>query len=223
MRWQNRAGGATEGGVRDDTDGLSMRPDRRRPWLGTVEMRTYLSVNRQFVPIEESPVPKNWSGYEAGAVQLVVNGRTIIGQEQWDDIEPLWMLLAGLVTMIGKGASYATVSFPDQPIPVGIALQADDLVVVVCGRGEHRRRAVADKRTFFEAFCRAGIDAFDQFERLGGGRHAALARQSLVECLDDLYQGEWPNLRTTRCIGVEKAAAAEGEAKAFFGVHRLAW
>ncbi|GHH66493.1 hypothetical protein [Promicromonospora soli] len=200
-----------------------MRPDRRRPWLGTVEMRTYLSVDREFVPIEEAPVPKHWSGYEGGAVQLVINGRSIIRPESWDDIEPLWMLLAGLVTAIGKGASYATASFPDQPIPVGIALQADDLVVVVCGRGQHRRRAVADKRTFFEAFCRAGIDAFDQFERLGGGQHAALARQSLVECLDDLYQGEWPNLRTTPCIGVEKAAAAEREAKAFFGVQRLSW
>lgn len=194
-----------------------------RPWLGTVEMRTYLSVDRELVPIEESPVPKNWSGYEAGAVQLVVNGRTIIGPESWDDIEPLWTLLAGLVTTIGKGASYATASFPDQPIPVGIALQADDLVVVVCGRGEDRCRAVTDKRRFFEAFCRAGIDAFDHLERLGGGRHAALARQSLVECLDGLYEGEWPNLRTTRRIGGEKDAAIEREAKAFFGVHRLSW
>jgi hypothetical protein len=200
-----------------------MRPERGRPWLGTVEMRTYLSVDRKFVPIEESPVPKNWTGYEAGAVELVVNGRTIIGPESWDDIEPLWMLLAGLVTTIGKGESYATASFPDQPIPVGIALLPDDLVVVVCGRGEDQSRAVADKRTFLEAFCRAGIDAFDHFERLGGGQRAALARQSLVECLDGLYQGEWPNLRTTRCIGVEKAAAIEREAKAFFRVQRLTW
>lgn len=192
-----------------------MRPERRRPWLGTVEMRTYLYVDRELVPIEESPVPKNWSGYEAGAVELVVNGHTIIGPESWDDIEPLWMLLAGLVTTIGKGESCATASFPDQPIPVGIALQADDLVVVVCGHGEDRSRAVADKRTFLEAFCRA--------ERLGGGWHAALARQSLVECLDGLYQGEWPNLRTTRCIGVEKTAAIEREAKALFGVQRLSW
>ncbi|WP_125777735.1 hypothetical protein [Antribacter gilvus] len=192
----------------------------QRPWLGSVEMRTFLpSGQGHLTPIAEARPPRHWNPHQGGSVELVVNGRTLISREWWDDVENLWLLLAGLIGSLNQGWAYSTMSYPGQPIPVGLAHQADDMVVLIAGSGEDRRRAVADKHTLFEAFCRAGIEAFDHFERLGGGWHAATSRQALVDCLDGLYQGAWPSSRQHACTG----SAREREMTQLFGVHRLAW
>ncbi|GAA1856964.1 hypothetical protein [Myceligenerans crystallogenes] len=191
-----------------------------RLWLGTVEVRTFLTTGRDLlIPIEEAPKPRSWKRGRGGSVEIVVNGRAVVARETWDDIEWLWSSLARMIATLNGGSSYATeLPYLDQAIDAGIAHQADDMVVLVCGHRDDRRRAVADKHTFFDAFTRAGLDAFDHLERLGGGRHAG-GREALVDCRHGLYQNDWPAVRQRACTGSE----AENETKAFFQVHRLAW
>lgn len=97
----------------------------RRPWLGTVEVRTFVQSRQGgLIPIEEAPKPRHWNGYEGGSVEILVNGRAVVARETWDDIEPLWAHLAGLIATLNRGWPYATTSYPDRPIPIGIAHQS---------------------------------------------------------------------------------------------------
>lgn len=189
-----------------------------RPWLGTVEMRTFVDDPLgRLVPLDEADGLTEGPG-TSGGVELVVHGRTLIDAAQRTDVDQLWAYLATMVDKLATGASCARTPFPDASARLGVALQHDDTVVVVLA-GPERRRAVADRHVLFEALCRAGVAFADHGERLGRAAPAGL-RQTFLECLDGLDRGEWPAVRVPGSAG---PAAVEDELKEFFGVHRLAW
>jgi hypothetical protein len=198
-----------------------MRP-LRRPWLGTVEMRTYLRAPRSgdFTPIEE--VSRSDRKVDlTGGVRLVVNGRVMIDVDQWTETDWLWPSFANMVRAFNCGARYAVSLFPDAPVRFMIGAQQSSMVVLGY-EGHERRRAVADKQVFFEAFCRAGLDYADHAERLG--HHVPDLRAPLVECLDGLYHAEhWPTVLQA-CLGRNPdAITTEAEARAILDVPRLGW
>lgn len=190
---------------------------RQRPWLGTVEMRTFVGdPSDGLVPVDEADGLTERPGMNGGA-ELVVHGRTLIDVALRTDVDQLWAYFAGMIDSLAKGASCARTRFPDDPARFGMALQRDDTVVVVLD-GTERRRAVADRQVFLEAFCHAGIAFADHVERLGRVAPAGL-RRTFLACLDGLDRGEWPVVRVPGYAG----PAAEDDLKEFFGVHRLAW
>lgn len=198
-----------------------MRP-LRRPWLGTVEMRTHLRTSRSgdFTPIENVPRSKRKADL-TGGVRLVVNGRVMIDVDQRTDTDWLWASLAHMVRGFNRGEWYAVTWFPDAPVRFMIGAQRSNMVALAY-EGHERRRAVADKHVFFEAFCRAGLDYVHHAERLG--HHVPDIRTPLVECLDGLYHAEhWPTVLQA-CLGRNPdAITAEAEARVVLDVPRLGW
>jgi hypothetical protein len=206
-----------------DSSVMSSRSSAARPWLGAVEVRTLVTDTQrgEACPIDEVQRSGfHWVSDIDGSVEMTVNGRPVL-HDVWDEIEPLWESFALLIRGIGAGASYTTVWFPVAHVRFGVAFQHSDMVVVVAQVLGGRRRAVTDRSTFFTALCRAGIDATDELERLGGAPHLAIARKTFLDALDRLYQGEWPTVRVRACS--PQIREAEEEARQFFGVHRLAW
>jgi hypothetical protein len=198
-----------------------MRPPQR-PWLGTVEIRTYLRTSRRadFSPIEDVARSRHATDL-TGGVRLVANGRVMIDLDQWTETDWLWASFAQMVQTFHRGGSYAATWFPDAPVRFMIGAQRSSMVCLAY-EGHERRRAVADKDVFFGAFCRAGIDYADNAERLG--RSVPDVREPLVEVLDGLYDAEpWPKVSPS-CLGRHPdAIAAEAEARAALGVSRLGW
>lgn len=59
-------------------------------------------------------------GYLDGAIEIRLGGKTVLGQEFWDEVEFLWWGLVDLVAGFSERGS-ASVDFPDQPLRIRLA------------------------------------------------------------------------------------------------------
>lgn len=84
-----------------------------------IEVRSYLgsiSVQRGsvFTLVEDYTEFVKNPRHIDGAIELTVDGNSLIGKEQWDLVDQLWVYIVNGIETVVNGESY-TSSFPDSP------------------------------------------------------------------------------------------------------------
>lgn len=126
-----------------------------------VEVESFLKGNDgKFVPIEDCKNPPSDSNYIEGFIRLVVDGREVMGADEWDLVDQLWAYIAELAYRLGETTTVRT-TFPDQPLEFSMSRQGDR-ILVTCGD----RKASADASELLGAFRVGGIQFFDHIDRL---------------------------------------------------------
>ena len=84
-------------------------------------VHSYLKDGSVFVLASEwaKPVPDEY--HIDGAIDLVINGKRLLGFEDWDLVDQLWAyLIDGLFSVFESGKPFQTF-FPDQPLKLQIS------------------------------------------------------------------------------------------------------
>ncbi|WP_405113197.1 hypothetical protein OG559_05775 [Micromonospora sp. NBC_01405] len=119
-------------------------------------------------------------GHVEGAVEILANGREIVGKREWDYVDQLWSYLA---TMVKDLRSRETVSayYPDQPIKIEFARQGSRVAVASIS-GDMVRRASVDLLEFESVISAAGELFFGRMSELLPERAESykLARSELI-------------------------------------------
>lgn len=125
-----------------------------------ITVSSYLrSADGTFVPVSSATVPPPDPDYVEGAIELVVDGRTMIGQAEWDYVDQLWAYLVELVGTFEESGTAQTY-FPDQPISVTLARINDDRALLTVEVRPDVRRASVLRAEFADTIRRAAIDFF---------------------------------------------------------------
>ncbi|MFC6080559.1 hypothetical protein [Sphaerisporangium aureirubrum] len=81
-----------------------------------INVRSYLRTSGgEFVAVDEFAGSLGDPDYVEGAIEVEVDGRAILGKDQWDYVDELWFYITDMVEEMrstGQAATY----FPDQPI-----------------------------------------------------------------------------------------------------------
>lgn len=131
-----------------------------------INITSYLrSKNGTFVPVSECATAPPDVLYIEGAIELVVNGTTVIDKSMWDYVDQLW---AYLVNIVGdfEEAGEAHTYFPDQPIGLAIKGLSEGRTLVTVQAGSARREATIETAELVPALKGAAIAFFQQMIRL---------------------------------------------------------
>lgn len=143
-----------------------------------VEIETFLkAADGGFVQVEACRTPPPDLDYIEGAIRLSVDGREIIGTEEWDYVDQLWCYIAEMVTKI-QSSGYAETYFPDQPIKLSFRT-AGSRVLVTAKIGEEIRTGNASFMDFLEAVKAAGMTFFRKISELAPANSYAEAQREL--------------------------------------------
>jgi hypothetical protein len=130
----------------------------------TVVITTYLRDRRgrlqNIRDVESYTASKD---YVEGVVALSIHGAVIISEQDWDDINFLWLDMiqaAEECRTTGAGERY----FPDQPVLFRVERLPAGRLLVSLRWDEQRRAASVDAGEFYRALAAAGLEYF-AFER----------------------------------------------------------
>ena len=133
-----------------------------------IEIDTFLrDADGGFVPAASCTAAPPDPDYVEGAIRLAVDGREIIGLEEWDYVDQLWAYIADMVTQLNS-SGHAETYFPDQPIK--LSFQATGSRVLVAAKvGTETKRASAPTEEFVRALKKAGLAFFGKMNELAPG------------------------------------------------------
>ncbi|GAB2446021.1 hypothetical protein [Nocardia tengchongensis] len=109
-------------------------------------MTSYLKDRRgSFVPVEEVGFTPSNPRHVEGAIELEINGVTILDKELWDDVDQLWAyIVTAICELRAKGEG--STSFPDQPIDLTFRRIEGGRVLVTLRSGTiGQRKATVDE------------------------------------------------------------------------------
>jgi hypothetical protein len=123
-----------------------------------------------------------------GAVLIHVDGKPLLTQAEWDELDSLWSFLVQAVDealAIGEGER----SFPDQPIRFRVKRLPTGRFLVSVDLGDERRGASADVDEFVRAIAAAGLAFFNHKNLIirgagGDQQHVDLCRRWLGSSAD---------------------------------------
>src|SRR5687767_8190020 len=94
-----------------------------------VTVTTYLRApDGTFQRVEATTATPADPDYIEGAVELTIDGTTIIGTAEWDYVDQLWAYLADMLHELTTGDAASTY-FPDQPIRLTFERTAGRILV----------------------------------------------------------------------------------------------
>ncbi|WP_043264127.1 hypothetical protein [Streptomyces sp. CT34] len=118
----------------------------------------YRSDAGEFLPFESQKSFSEEFDLIEGAVEITVDGETLIGTQTWDYVFLLWAYLADMAKRLQSGDS-ASMRFPDQPIQLD-ALRTSNGIRLHLHGGHLDRETVVDEAQFLEALCSRGSSFF---------------------------------------------------------------
>lgn len=125
-----------------------------------ITVSSYLrSADDSFVPVTSATAPPADPDYIEGAIELVVDGRTMIGRAEWDYVDQLWAYLVELVGTFEESGTAQTY-FPDQPVSVTLGRISDERALLTVQVGANVRRASVGQAEFVGTIRRAAIEFF---------------------------------------------------------------
>jgi hypothetical protein len=132
-----------------------------------IHIESYLGApDSGFVPIGEAVSAPQDREYIYGAVELSVNGITVLDQQLWDLVDQLWAYITNVMeefSCTGRGSTY----FPDQPISLSLQRAGRRKVTIsVEAVNLPRRSATTHIHELFEALCRQGEAFFSKMSEL---------------------------------------------------------
>jgi len=146
-----------------------------------VNVSTYIgNPDRGFTPIADVGRYERDPEYVEGALCLTIDGVPVMTREEWDDVNWLWPFLVNASDECARGGRGETM-FPDQPLCFSLERigSSDRLCVSLTGNGLSRS-AVATGREYYAAIAAAGLEFFEELERLVPGSKHDVARQVAV-------------------------------------------
>lgn len=134
--------------------------------FSVIHVESYLRARMgEFIPVADvSELPPNPRHIE-GAVDLVVNGVSIIDQSLWDDVDALWAYISDMVMALNESDESSTL-FPDQPIKLTFRRVGGGLLLVSLTNGDVRRAVSVDERAFISALQESGRSFFARLKEL---------------------------------------------------------
>jgi hypothetical protein len=96
--------------------------------------------------------------YVEGAIELTVDGMSILTVAEWDYVDQLWSYIADMIQNLSRTGEASTY-FPDQPIMLTFVRSSPGRLLVSCKIGNETRRVNVGEREFLNALRIAG-DAF---------------------------------------------------------------
>jgi hypothetical protein len=130
-----------------------------------ITVTTYLrAADGTFRPVQAGTAAPADPNYIEGAIELTVDGTTVIGTAEWDYVDQLWAYVADMLHTLKTGDE-ATTYFPDQPIRLTFARTAGQ-ILLTCDDGEVVRQARADEADLVAALQAAARQFFDTMSDL---------------------------------------------------------
>lgn len=130
-----------------------------------------------FVPVRAWTGPVGDTDYLEGALELTVNGTSLITPSMWDYIDQLWAYILNSLEELTSSKSVHTY-FPDQPIKLEMKRVAPDLLhVSISSRsGKFDNSTRVQEGDFARDLIDAGEDFFSRIRELdpaGGNQYEA--------------------------------------------------
>ncbi|MCE7008678.1 hypothetical protein LWC34_38575 [Kibdelosporangium philippinense] len=147
-----------------------------------IEVRSFLKQqDGSFQRYEETTVPPSDSDYVEGAIELVIDGVEVIGQQQWDYVDQLWAYIADMVSDLREHDEVRT-TFPDMPVEFALRRTAPGRLLVSC-ESSTPTRVQAVETELVQALTQAGLAFFERMSRLlpDNAESYDLASESLRE------------------------------------------
>ena len=127
-----------------------------------ITVATYLRTpDETFEPVETSTASPADPDYIEGAIELVVDGTTVIGTEEWDYVDQLWAYIADMVEDLRAGEDLAETYFPDQPIRLAFE-RADGEILITAELDEEVRHALIPEQELITALDTAARRFFEK-------------------------------------------------------------
>ena len=124
---------------------------------------TVFKDGRNFRSVREFSKPLKGRRYIEGAVLIRVDDVEIAGEEFSDLVDQLWCYVSDGVEKVSKGESFECY-FPDQPIRLAFDVIGNRVRIRLAD--EDVRTRVVPQGDFLAEFSRAGVEFFNQLERL---------------------------------------------------------
>jgi hypothetical protein len=129
------------------------------------EIRTFLRmVDGSFSLVDACEEIPSDPDYVEGAIEIVVDGKEIVGKREWDCVDQLWAYLATMSKQLRRTGE-ATISYPDQPIEISLKRQGT-YVLIASEAGDQRRSGLVAEDEFLSVLQGAGEAFFNRMSRL---------------------------------------------------------
>ncbi|WP_205877920.1 hypothetical protein [Mycobacterium camsae] len=114
--------------------------------------------------------------YIDGAIELTINGVSIVDRTMWDTIDDLWAYIANMIDDLCKFGRAQTL-FPDQPIKLSFERTGKDQVRVTSYFGDIVKTAVVGEVELVSALTMAGVQFFREMMRINPASSQAYQHQ----------------------------------------------
>ena len=101
----------------------------------TVEIRSFMKVDGDLIPIEEFQGPIIDRLYIEGAIEMSVGRQTLLSRDMVDYIDQLWAYLVEGLGEVMVGREFST-CYPDMPLTIVLRPQGDRVAIKVGSRAE---------------------------------------------------------------------------------------
>jgi hypothetical protein len=143
-----------------------------------VEIKSYLKdSDGEFVDIATGGTAPPDPDYVDGAIHLTIDGREIVGLDEWDYVDQLWCYLADMAVQF-RATGHADTYFPDQPIK--LSFDGDDTTTLVTYEAaDEVKRARVSTTELFNAIKTSGLSFFEKMSELVPATSYTEARRQL--------------------------------------------
>lgn len=127
--------------------------------VSKVEVRSYIQAGDTFVPIAQFNGPLEDRNYVEGALELIIDGKTVSDISYNDLIDQFWAYIIGCLEKVVAGERGETF-WPDQPIKLAFSpIPANKVLVERSGSSDPDVRVVVDTFDLVDALL-AGASEF---------------------------------------------------------------
>lgn len=133
-----------------------------------IKISTYLKRGEEFFPLENFASSLLDEDYIEGAIELSIDGRSLLTRAEWDCIDQLWAYLVAGLASLQAGKPFKTY-FPDQPIELAFSPDARSgrvKVQVTINRNRNRVDVFTSLPVFIKELARAARFFFEQMQEL---------------------------------------------------------
>lgn len=140
---------------------------------GKTQVISYLKIDGHFVRVEECVGPLRDESYIEGAIECVIDGRSLLSLEHWDLVDQLWLYLLDGVESLQRGEAFEC-CFPDQPLLLRSTPIAGNWVEVTIGD----RTQKFEQSRLVTLLVQGAIDFFEALSTIA--RHGATWQAGLA-------------------------------------------
>lgn len=127
-----------------------------------ISVRTYIKKEEEFIEFHSYTGHIEDSNYIEGALELTINGITLLDKDMWDYIDQLWSYIVDGIVCILNDQPFESY-FPDQPIKISfVPMKGNVSLSVMCNS---EKTIQINKKKFIHVMSKHVIDFFDYLRK----------------------------------------------------------